>query len=65
MERLTIKLYILIDRRQRSSVLDVRSLRGADCVTDHYLTEAKVRERLAASKQTTHRIQMERFNLRD
>jgi hypothetical protein len=54
----------LIDRRRHSSVLDVRSFRAADCDTDHYLVVAKVRERLAVSKQTTHRIQMERFNLK-
>jgi hypothetical protein len=43
--------YILIDRRWHSSIFDVRSFRGADCDTDHYLVVAKVRERLAVSKQ--------------
>jgi len=43
--------HILIDRRWHSSVLDVRSFMGADCDTDHYLTTAKVRERLAVGKQ--------------
>jgi hypothetical protein len=38
--------------------------READCDTDHYLVVAKVRERLTASKQTTHRFHMERFNLK-
>jgi hypothetical protein len=42
--------HVLIDRRQHSSILDVRSLRGADCVTDYYLVVPKVRERLAVSK---------------
>jgi hypothetical protein len=37
-------------------------LRAADCVTDHCLVVAKVKERLAVSKQT-HRVCMERFNL--
>jgi CTP-dependent riboflavin kinase len=54
----------LIDRRQHSSILDVRSFRAADCDTDHYLVVAKVRERLAVSKQTTYRVHMERFNLK-
>jgi hypothetical protein len=35
--------HILIDRRRHSSVLDVRSFRGADCDTVHYLVVAKVR----------------------
>jgi endonuclease/exonuclease/phosphatase family metal-dependent hydrolase len=36
--------HVLIDRRWHSNILDVRSLRGADCGTDHYLVVAKVRE---------------------
>jgi len=43
--------HVLIDRRWHSSVLDVRSFRGADCDIDHYLVIAKVRERLAVGKQ--------------
>jgi endonuclease/exonuclease/phosphatase family metal-dependent hydrolase len=42
--------HLLIDRRWHSSILDVRSFRGADCYTDHYLVVAKIRERLAVSK---------------
>jgi hypothetical protein len=56
--------HILIDRRQHSSVLDVRSFRGADFGTDHYLVVAKVRVRLAVSKGTTQKFDMERFNLK-
>jgi hypothetical protein len=43
--------HVLIYKRLRSSILDVRSFRGADCDTDHYLVVAKVRERLTVSKQ--------------
>jgi len=54
----------LRDRRWQSSILDVRSFRGADCDTDHYLVVAKVRERLAVSKQAAQKFDVERFNLR-
>ena len=43
--------HILIDRRRHSSILDVRSFRGADCDTDHYMVVAKLRERLAVNIQ--------------
>jgi len=39
--------HILIDRRWHSSILDVRSIGGADGDTDHYLVVAKLREILA------------------
>jgi hypothetical protein len=36
---------------------------GPDCDTDHYLVVAKVRERLAVSKQGGQEFDGERFNL--
>jgi hypothetical protein len=42
----------------------VRSFRGADCDTDHYLAVAKVRERLAVSKQAAQKFDAERFNVK-
>jgi hypothetical protein len=54
----------LIDRRRHSSILDVRSFRAADCDTDHYMVVARVRERLAVSKQRAHTVHMERFDLK-
>jgi len=56
--------HVLIDRRWHSSILDVRSFRGADCDTDHYLLVAKVRERLAVRKQVAQKFDRRRFNLR-
>jgi hypothetical protein len=55
---------ILIDRKQHSSVLDVRLFRAVDCVDDHYLVVSEIRERLAVSKQTMHRVHMERFSFK-
>ena len=54
----------MIDRRWHSHILDVRSFRGADCDTDHYLVVAKVREKLVVSKQEAQHFGMERFSLR-
>jgi hypothetical protein len=56
--------HILIDRRRHSSILDVRSFRGADCDSDHYLVVAKVRERLAVGKQLVKKMYVETFNLK-
>jgi hypothetical protein len=54
----------LIERRWHLSILDVRSFRGADCDTDLYLVVAKVRERLAVSKQAARTFDAEIFNLK-
>jgi len=54
--------HILIDRRWHSSLLDVRSYRGADCDTDHCLVVAKFTESLAVSTQTLQKIDVEGFN---
>jgi hypothetical protein len=56
--------HILIDRRRHSSVLDVRSFSRAHCDTDHYLVVAKFRERLAVSKQTMQKFDIETLNLK-
>jgi len=45
-------------------MLDVRSFSGVDCDSDHLLVVAKVRERLAVSKQAAQKFGGERFNLR-
>jgi hypothetical protein len=50
--------HILVDRRRHSNVLDVRSFRAADCDSEHYLVVAKVRERLAVSKQKQEKLQL-------
>ena len=57
--------HILIDRRWNSSILDVRSLRGADYDSDHYLVIAEVRGRCAVLKQAEQKLDVEGFNLRN
>ena len=56
--------HILIDRRWHSSILYVLSFRAADCDIAHCLVVAKVRERLAVSKQAAQKCDGERFTIR-
>ncbi|PNF42632.1 hypothetical protein B7P43_G01277 [Cryptotermes secundus] len=55
--------YIILKGRW-CDIIVMNVFRAADCDTDHYLVLAKVRETLAVSKQTTHRVHTERFNLK-
>jgi hypothetical protein len=55
--------HLLIDRRWHSSIIHLRSFRGADCDTDHCEVVAKVSETLAVRKQTTQKFDGERCNL--
>jgi len=54
----------LIDKRRHSNILDVRSFRGADCDTDHYLVVAKLRESISVSKGARRNSDLERFDLK-
>jgi hypothetical protein len=52
--------HILTDKRQLSDIFQVRSLRGADCHTDHYLVLAIVREQLSVIR-VAQKFDMGRF----
>jgi hypothetical protein len=53
----------LIHKRWHSIILDARNFRGVDFDIDYYLVVAKVRERLAISKQAAQNSDGERFNI--
>jgi hypothetical protein len=56
--------HISIDRRWHSAIVDVRSIRRADCDTDPYLVVEKVRERVAVSEQGVQNFNVEIFSFR-
>jgi hypothetical protein len=54
----------LIGKRRHSNVLYVRSFRGTDCDTDHYLVVAELRERISVSKRARQNFDLERLDLK-
>ena len=55
--------HVLVDTRRQSSIVHVRSLRGTDCDTDHYLVVANIRERLSLNKGIKQHLVADRYNL--
>lgn len=53
--------HVLTDRRHSSSVLDVRSMRGANIDSDHHLIRARVRCRISSKRPINNR--QRKYNL--
>ncbi|XP_052564527.1 uncharacterized protein LOC120430808 isoform X2 [Culex pipiens pallens] len=54
--------HVLIDGRHFSDIIDVRTYRGADIDSDHYLVVAKLRQRLSEVNKIRYR-RPQRYNL--
>jgi endonuclease/exonuclease/phosphatase family metal-dependent hydrolase len=54
--------HVLTSARHASSIIDVRSFRGPNCDTDHYLVKVKIRERIA-NVQKSMGVKKERWNI--
>ncbi|PSN57217.1 hypothetical protein C0J52_05015 [Blattella germanica] len=57
--------HVLVDKRWHSSIIDIRSVRGLDCNSDHHLVRVKIRERLALTRGTDTKDDSEIFELKN
>ncbi|XP_054287800.1 uncharacterized protein LOC129003530 [Macrosteles quadrilineatus] len=48
--------HVLIDRRHSSHITNVRTIRGAECGSDHYLVLVKVKQRICIEKRKGQEI---------
>jgi len=54
--------HIVISKKWRRSLLDVRNYRGADVAIDHHLVVAQLILKLAANKLSDQRVTRKKFN---
>jgi endonuclease/exonuclease/phosphatase family metal-dependent hydrolase len=47
--------HVLINKRRSSTITDVRTLRGPNCNSDHYLVRTKIRQRISKVEEDTYR----------
>ncbi|KAJ4442490.1 hypothetical protein ANN_04076 [Periplaneta americana] len=55
--------HILIDKRRHTSIVDIRTFRGAECNSDHYLVIGELRERLSVGKRVEQQVNITKFNI--
>ena len=55
--------HILIDTRRHFGIIVIRSFRGADCDSDHYLVNEKLKEKLSVAKRVDQTFHRDRFNV--
>ncbi|KAJ4430316.1 hypothetical protein ANN_22529 [Periplaneta americana] len=55
--------HIFVDKRRHTSIVDIRTFRGADCNSDHYLVIGELRERLSVAKRVEQQANISRFNI--
>jgi hypothetical protein len=53
---------IIIRTRHAKDIIDVKTCRGADCDSDHFLIRARLRQRLTASKKASTGKKQIRYN---
>ncbi|PSN36170.1 hypothetical protein C0J52_24216 [Blattella germanica] len=57
--------HVLVDKRWHSSIIDIRSVRGLDCNSDHHLVRVKIRELLALRRGTATKDDSQKFELKN